>query len=394
MKRLLNIDFLKELLGEKEDMRFRPRGNVLTETQKTRFRRPRKSFSFNSNVYLKFGKLGYRTSDNFSSSKQCCYFHSSHRYEKLLNKKHLEYIQKEGKGLNGTDPILYGADPENYEKRMSKLSFRWRISPENQNVDLDLLVKELIRRVEWSTGYKLNWVAANHYNTDHKHAHILINGFDLNRQKVQFDKDYMKNVFRDTLQDICTELVGPHTDEEKELSYQKQTTSDRFNSLDKRLETILKNSNGISSYQLSECDNNSLLHKRLLHLKNLDLVNYDHNNETFTFSPDWKDQLKIYGKYNTYLDGLYFTKAHQSRYSLHEIDKIGPVSGKVIRRYFMQEDSNNHAVVLETKPGHYSYVPLFEAPVNASVGSNIKIDYQRVATSTGGTRKIVNITNL
>jgi hypothetical protein len=82
---------------------------------------------------------------------------------------------------------------------MSKLHFRFIISPENQTTDLQLLTKEFISRLEMKTGYKFEWVAAGHYNTGHRHTRLLINGFDLNRKRAGFRKEVITGIMRETL---------------------------------------------------------------------------------------------------------------------------------------------------------------------------------------------------
>jgi len=393
IKKRFHFNFIKNFYsGYEEDTVLHPKTNFETHIYKAR-----KTRFYKGNSFYGYSKGGYKSSYDFKEVKQFCTFISSHRYEKILNKKNFDYIQKEGKGLNGADPELYGADPEGYEKRMAKLSFRWIVSPDNPSVDLNVMVKELIRRVEINTGYKLDWVAANHYNTDQPHAHILINGFDLNRKKVNFSnlgKDYISHVIREHCRDICTEQVGTRTTEEREETYQRQTVGNYFTELDRQIDKFLLNSNRVKFDHLQKAYNSTLLHKRLVYLTDIKLAKYDKSSNLYIFKNDWKEQLKIYSKYNTFLEGLRFTKAHQSRYSLHDIDKLGVITGKVVKRYFMQENSNNHAVILETKPDHFLYIPLFEAPVNAPVGKNVKIEFQRLNTPTGGSRKTMIITNV
>jgi hypothetical protein len=52
--------------------------------------------------------------------------------------------KREGTGING-------ADPEGYEKRMSKLHFRFIVSPDNQNVDLKELFVNFIKRLGFTS---------------------------------------------------------------------------------------------------------------------------------------------------------------------------------------------------------------------------------------------------
>jgi len=388
----LHFKLFKDLFGGEEyDDVFRPKMHrgIATDVPKGKRRKSKGKSVYSSRK----GGYGYKDHLDHRQTKQFCTFISSHRYDKALNKKHFDYIQKEGKGLNGEDPVLYGTEPEMYEKRMSKKSYRWIISPDNPKVDLNLLVEELIRRVEINTGYRLNWVAANHYNTDRAHAHVLINGFDLDRRLVNFDRDFVSHVIRETCRDICTEMVGVRSDEEKMISYQKQTTGNYYTQLDKILNTALDGLDRITYERLCRADNATLLLNRIVYLRDINLVEWDKRVNLFIFKNDWKEQLKMFSKYNTYLKSIRDLNVHQSQMSLHDVDKLGAVSGKVVKKYFMQENSFNHAVVLETSPGKYLYVPLFEAPVNAGMGKNIKIEFQRMATPTGGTRKVMNITN-
>jgi hypothetical protein len=323
-----------------------------------------------------------------------CVFKAKYRFDKALNIKHLAYIQKEGKGLYGTRPELYGADPENYEKRVGHLHFRFIISPENQNVDIRTLTEEVMKQLEFRTGRKLDWVAADHYNTGLKHSHILINSYDLDGKKFRFDPSEIKSVIRESCRDICTSMAGNRTPQERLISYQNQVSKNSYTQLDRMLDQYVEQGQKITLFNIGRLNQSTLLHKRLLHLKELGLVSLDNRTEEFVFSSDWKTHLKTYGKYNTFLEGLDYLKCHPSRYSLHDIDTLGRIKGRVVRRYFMQEDSNNHAVILETKPGHYSYIPLFEAPVNAPVGSSVHIDFQQLSTPTGGLKKTMNITRI
>jgi hypothetical protein len=331
-----HLNIFKELLGEKYSEGFNFNSNVLTRTQKYK---TKKSHFYQGCSGFNYYSGGFNSSYKYSEQNQFCVFRAKHRYDKILNKKHFDYIQRKGRGVNGSTPELYGADPDNYENRMSKLHFRWFISPENQNIDVKLLTEEFIRRIEWEKGLRLDWVAADHYNTGIKHSHVLINGFDLDRKKVQFDREELSNIYRETLRDICTDMVGYRTLEERQAAYQKQTTSNTYTQLDRQLYNNIIEKDFISLNELSRLKNNELLHKRLLYLKDLNLVSYNSSSNRFIFKENWKDLLNIYTKYNTYLEGLYFTKAHPSHYSLHDINYLGPVKGKIVKKYFMQENS-------------------------------------------------------
>ena len=136
------LRFTLDIYNKEKDEQFRPKTHrgILTETEKTKFE---KNKPYKGGSYYWYSGGGY--SSTFSrEQKQLCIFKSKLRYSKELNLEHLAYIQREGKGLNGQSPELYGAESEGYESRAAKLHFRFIISPKNQNVDLTYLTEELL----------------------------------------------------------------------------------------------------------------------------------------------------------------------------------------------------------------------------------------------------------
>ena len=58
-------------------------------------------------------------------------------------------------------------------------SFRFVISPENGvEVEIESVVKEVMKRVESDLQTKLEWYAISHLGIDNHHAHVLIRGVD------------------------------------------------------------------------------------------------------------------------------------------------------------------------------------------------------------------------
>ena len=86
--------------------------------------------------------------------------------------------------IEGEKPLLQGNENE-YRDNMSDLNYRIIISPESKDVDLSLLAKKLVTRLETETGFKFYWLSAEHHNTDSPHVHIAINGLDRNGKKVR-----------------------------------------------------------------------------------------------------------------------------------------------------------------------------------------------------------------
>lgn len=113
--------------------------------------------------------------------------------------------------------------------------FKLIISPEfGDRVDLEQLVRELMRRMEADLGRKLEWAAVNHHNTEHPHAHIVLRGI-ADRQELRLDRDYVKNGVRRHAEDICTEQLGFRTPADVELARDREVGQARFTSLDRQI---------------------------------------------------------------------------------------------------------------------------------------------------------------
>ncbi|WP_039906820.1 relaxase/mobilization nuclease domain-containing protein, partial [Acetobacter tropicalis] len=66
------------------------------------------------------------------------------------------------------------------------------VSPEDagQMQDLTAFTRDLMKQIETDLGTKLDWVAVNHFNTGHPHAHIVINGRDDQGDDLVINGDY------------------------------------------------------------------------------------------------------------------------------------------------------------------------------------------------------------
>jgi len=386
----VHFNILKSFIDEKEE--YKPSYWVKLRKAKQpklgviRFKNPKKTFG-------RYGGIANRsfTQKHYQQAKQLCILKAAYRRDKNLNKKHLDYIRREGTGIGGADPELYGADPQGYEKRMAKLHFRFIISPENQTVDLRSLTEEFVKRIELRYGLRLDWVAADHFNTGKKHTHLLVNGFDLNRKMVFFKREDIQSVLRETLRDICTEQVGYRTLAERQSAALRQTESNSFTMLDRQLEKMANYNGEIPLNNIIYRTDDCLLHRRIMYLQRLQLAKYDVSTGYFHLKNRWQDDLKTYGFYNTFLSAREELKAHPSRFFLHPKDSLETISGKVVKKYYMQDNSNNHAIVLETEPGVYKYVPLQEAP-KCKLGGNIRMEFQQVYLPGGRPKREMTIT--
>lgn len=321
------------------------------------------------------------TNINFDTKlyAQECTTKVSYRKTKDLHIKNLAYIQKNGKGINNDNPELYGSDELNeYEKNMDELSWRIILSPENSNVDLNTLTKEFIKKLEEQTGYKLTWIAANHYDTAKHHTHIIINGKDKNGKEIHFRPEMIKNLMRTYSKQICTQMIGYKTENDINENLKDKIFSNSYTRIDRVIERFEKNGKIDNSYL--EKDYSKTITDRLDYLLKLGLGQYNKAEHSYILNQNWKDELKIYGKYNTYITGFNYANVTPENYYLHNVNENGNIKGKLIKKFIMQKDSNNFAILLKQENGKVAYVPLPFYPNNCKINDNIEITIENKKT--------------
>jgi type IV secretory pathway VirD2 relaxase len=157
---------------------------------------------------------------------------------------HLGYLRREGVTRDGEKARLFGpetenADPRAFAERCSKdrHHFRFIVSPEDapEMADLKGFAREFVGQMEKDLGAKLDWVAVDHWNTQHPHVHIIVRGVADDGQDLVISRDYIKEGMRARAQDFVTQELGPRTDRDIQLALERQVEAERWTQLDRQL---------------------------------------------------------------------------------------------------------------------------------------------------------------
>jgi hypothetical protein len=322
------------------------------------------------------------------SSQQMCVVKLNIGKEKTAHTRFIqEYLPQENKKQVLEKPKLFSdslVDPEflsSYYAAMTDKHFKFIISPENPAVNCEALTKTLVKRLEAITGHRFSWMAAVHTDTDHPHAHLLINGTDKDGGDIFFDKTLVRKTIREMSRQICTSMTGKRSPEEIRQSIAMAYRSHRYCFIDdaiKDREIILPDTSGqFASKAVPEDD---LMRKRLLFLAGLGFAEKKEisDREVFYLERDWKKKLKDIGRYNSFLDARSRLLSTAS-YDLEKFTaETGVIRGTVTKLYEMNdEDSWNNAILIENREMKKAwYVPLHFTPdknlLNASVKCGLK----------------------
>ncbi|PKQ04530.1 MAG: conjugal transfer protein TraI, partial [Alphaproteobacteria bacterium HGW-Alphaproteobacteria-10] len=115
--------------------------------------------------------------------------------------------------------------------------FRFIVSPEDATelANLKPFVRDLMGAMEKDLGTRLDWVAVDHFNTEHPHTHIVLRGKDELGKDLVIARDYIANGMRRRASELLTLELGPQTVRELGQKLARQVEQDRFTDLDRAL---------------------------------------------------------------------------------------------------------------------------------------------------------------
>ncbi len=157
---------------------------------------------------------------------------------------HLGYLRREGVTRDGEkarlfDPGTDDADAKAFAERCQddRHHFRFIVSPEDapELADLKGLARELVGQMEKDLGTRLDWVAVDHWNTQHPHVHVIVRGIAEDGQDLVISRDYIKEGLRARAQDLVTQELGLRTDLDIQRSLERQIVAERWTQLDRQL---------------------------------------------------------------------------------------------------------------------------------------------------------------
>jgi len=145
---------------------------------------------------------------------------------------------------------------------------------------------------ERDLGTRLEWVAANHYDTDHPHAHVVLRGKTMWGEDLVIPRAYMSHGLRRRASEVLTRELGPETSLEVHKKLTGEIEKERFTRLDRRLlaashEHVLKLDAGLGD--------GPLFAARLRRLEQLGLVSRE-TRHTWRLDPRMEHTLRCLGE--------------------------------------------------------------------------------------------------
>lgn len=284
---------------------------------------------------------------------------------------HLRYIQRDGVTREGEPGRLYSggqdvADGRAFLERCGedRHQFRFIVSAEDgdQYSDLKPFVRRLMTQMEQDLGTKLDWVAADHFNSGHPHSHIMLRGRDDLGENLVIAREYISHGLRERAAQLVALDLGPRTDLEIEQRLRVEVGQERLTSIDRQL---LREANDGRVVPCGVVDQfrQALRAGRLQKLGRLGLAE-ELGGGRWRLAAVMEDALRRMGERGDIIRtmqrelGARQLERPLADRVIHEPGRMGPVVGRVVMRGLSDELQDRHFLIVDGVDGRSHYVPI------------------------------------
>ena len=287
---------------------------------------------------------------------------------------HLSYVAREGVERDGSPGQLYGPDgPVERESFPASRDgephqFRIILSPEDAHaLELSEYTRAFMRQVESDLGREVEWVAANHYNTDNPHVHIVLRGVDRHGDELRLDRNYLANGLRWRAQELATAELGLRSERDLEQQWKQEVSRERFTSLDWTIQRAARRPEDwdcdyVAAVPASPGNPHSpppeALAARLEVLEALGLAN--RHGSGWALVADWGARLRALGERGDILATMHRAMAGQGDTARYRVLDDTPtervIEGVVRKKGLHDELAGSLFAVVETVRGEAFYV--------------------------------------
>lgn len=292
---------------------------------------------------------------------------------------HLDYLERGGAGENGATPELYTDERIEFDKddflkagQEDRHQFRVILSPEDAGelADLSAFARDVVKEMERDLGTNLDWVAANHFDTDQPHTHLVIRGRRDNGADLVMPRRYITHGIRERAQDLVTLELGPVTEIAGRVRLAKMVGQERWTELDTAIERMttddLVDLNAGS--RSNQTWRQQLYTQRLKRLSDLNLA-VRQGGKQWRVHADIKPTLRRMGERGNIIKAMSQSLRRAGRTITPTASMIfdptsaatRPVTGKIVAKGVADHVSDRAYVIIDTIEGQTTYVGVGEA---------------------------------
>ena len=295
--------------------------------------------------------------------------HRGSRFRSAPLAKHVNYLKRDGVTRDGADARMFDARSDLPDERAftdrceeDRHHFRFIVSPEDatEMFDLRAFARELMIDAERDLGTKLDWIAVDHWNTDHPHIHVLVRGRADDGRDLVISRDYISRGFRARAEERVTLELGPRSEQEIRLALEKEVEAERWTNLDRALRNAADEGAGMVNLRPGGPDSDPELRRlmigRVAKLERLGLAEQVEPG-CWTLKPGLEETLRDLGVRGDIVKTMHRTllgggrEPDVSRFALHGDAPGDPVLGRLVARGLQDELKGSAYAIVEGVDG-------------------------------------------
>ena len=286
---------------------------------------------------------------------------------------HLRYLQRDGTTRERERGALYGAERDALDGKAfldrgkdDRHQFRFIVAPEDgaEYEDLKPLVRRLMEQAGQDLGTPLDWVAVDHFNTGHPHAHVIVRGQDDRGKDLVIAREYLTQGLRMRATELVNLDLGPRTDREIMASRQREIGQERFTTIDRRLVAAI-DADGLVSARHRDPAEHALRTARMRTLERMALAR-EEGHGRWRLDPGLEPVLRAMGMRGDIIRTM--SQAMRERlperspadYALFDPGEgtAPPIVGRVVLRGLSDEHADRHYLIVDGTDGRSHYVDI------------------------------------
>jgi type IV secretory pathway VirD2 relaxase len=149
----------------------------------------------------------------------------------------LAYLRRNGVTRDGDPARMFGAESDDVDHKAfaercakDRHHFRFIVASEDANelTDIKAFTPDLMVDAECELSTRLDWVAVDHWNTEHSHIHVIARGRTVDEQDPVTSRDYIREGMGARVQELLTLELGPRCDRKILHSLETQIGAERW----------------------------------------------------------------------------------------------------------------------------------------------------------------------
>jgi type IV secretory pathway VirD2 relaxase len=283
---------------------------------------------------------------------------------------HLRYIVRDGVGPDGEPGQAYNAERDTADvdafedrSREDRHQFRFIVAPEDaiELEDLRDFTRHLMGQMERDLGTKLEWVAADHWDTDNPHTHVVLRGKDQTGENLVIGREYISRGMRSRAGELATSWLGPRTERDIQATLERDVHQDRYTALDRKLRHLI-NDAGVIDLRVAQdvggLRERALLIGRIQHLQTLRLARQVETGQ-WQLREDVEPTLRAIGERNDIIRTMQRTFGSDRReLALGGGRQGGRVIGRIAAKGLAGEAHDKPYLIVDALDGRAHHVAL------------------------------------